>query len=96
MFDLSDSFLNATTNEKSRSEKLGLSTQPSNCSCVTTSKIYKSITDASIKTGVGDSNISSSCKGKYNYAGKDKNGNKLHWMYYDDYKNVVELFYGIK
>ena len=64
--------------------------------CVTTLKIYKSITDASIKTGIGDSNISSSCKGKRNYAGKDKNGNKLHWMYYDDYKNVVELFYGIK
>ena len=64
--------------------------------CLTTLDIYDGVCVAGRRVGVDPSGIVSACKGNQRYAGKDKNGNPLHWMYYDDYKNVVELFYGIK
>ena len=58
--------------------------------------IYDSAIEASRETGINHSKICMCCRGERKSCGKDEQGNKLHWMYYDDYKNVVELFYGIK
>ena len=52
--------------------------------CITTGKIYDSTMDAERQTGVGSSNISECCRGKRKSAGKDENGNKLVWRYYNE------------
>ena len=64
--------------------------------CLNTMDTYDSAIEASKKTGCNHSKICMCCRGERKSCGKGKNGNKLHWMYYDDYKNVVELFYGFK
>lgn len=64
--------------------------------CINTSDVYESVSTAGRSAGVKQSKITLVCKGIRKSTGKDENGKPLHWMYYDDYKNVVELFYGIK
>lgn len=44
--------------------------------CITTGKVYKSVTDAAKDTGSDPSNISKVCNGKY------KTTNKLRWVWY--------------
>lgn len=51
--------------------------------CITTGDIFDCISDASKSYGVHG--ISNCCRGKYNYAGKLKDGTKLKWMYYKEY-----------
>ena len=53
--------------------------------CITTGEIYDSITEASRQTGVAIPNISANCRGRIKSAGKDENGNKMVWRYYDEY-----------
>ena len=53
--------------------------------CVTTGKIYESITEAGRQTGIERKNISKCCNEKRKSAGKDENGNKLEWKYLDEY-----------
>lgn len=57
--------------------------------CLTTGEVFDCIMDASRKYNVDNSNIAKSCKKIYSYAGKDVNGNKLIWAYYNEYlKNI--------
>lgn len=49
--------------------------------CITTNTFYNSVKEASNSTGVFAQNISSCCKGKYNYAGKLSDGTKLVWKF---------------
>lgn len=52
--------------------------------CLNNNEIYKSLMDASIKTGI--SNIGKCCQSKSKSAGKHQiTGEKLRWMYYEDY-----------
>ena len=44
--------------------------------CITTGKVYESVTDAAKDTGSDPSNISKVCNGKY------KTTNKLRWVWY--------------
>lgn len=53
--------------------------------CVTTGKIYGSINEAERQTGVKQGDIIRCCRGKRKTAGKDEYGNKLIWMYLDEY-----------
>ena len=54
--------------------------------CVTTEKIYESTREAERQTGVNHGIISKSCKGEVKSAGKHpETGEKLVWMYYDEY-----------
>lgn len=55
--------------------------------CINTRKVYSSLTEAgnSTKTSIG--HISQCCNKKRDFAGKDKDGNLLHWMLYDEYLN---------
>ena len=53
--------------------------------CITTGKIYESIREAERQTGIAQPNITKCCKGIYESAGKDENGNKLVWKYLEDY-----------
>ena len=52
--------------------------------CTTTGKIYESTHEAERQTGVSQQNICACCKEKRKSAGK-LNGEKLVWMYYQDY-----------
>ena len=49
--------------------------------CIETQKIYIGLGVAGIKTGINSSNIGKCCNGKRNYAGKLKDGTKLHWKF---------------
>lgn len=51
--------------------------------CITTGEIYDSVTEAVKTTGV--KNVSACCRGKRNYAGMTENGEKMIWMFYEDY-----------
>jgi len=54
--------------------------------CITTNEIFKSQTNASKKYYISPSGISSCCNGKQKSAGKHpETGEKLKWMYYDEY-----------
>lgn len=57
--------------------------------CLNTNKIYKSIKEAEDENGI---------RGLYacpmhivDYCGKDKDGNPLFWLYYDEYKEMSDL-----
>lgn len=52
--------------------------------CLDTLKVYDKIADAIRETGVN--NISNACRSKTHIAGKSLNGQLLHWMYYEEYK----------
>ena len=55
--------------------------------CINTGKIYDSIKEAEKDTGAY--HISRCCRGKRKTSGKDKNGNKLIWRYYNKEKNKI-------
>jgi very-short-patch-repair endonuclease len=52
--------------------------------CITTNHMYNSILEASRDVKIADSCIRRCCIHKQNYAGK-LNGQKLQWMYYEDF-----------
>lgn len=62
--------------------------------CTTTGMVFESVKEAvkfyNIETR--RSHINSWCKGTkhFNYLGIDENGNKLRWMYYEDYEILSE------
>lgn len=53
--------------------------------CITTNKIYATITEACNDTGANINTIIKVCNGKGKSAGKLKDGTKLVWMYYEEY-----------
>lgn len=55
--------------------------------CLNTKQVFKNVTSATKHYGFkSKSSISACCKGKTKTAGKDTNtGEKLKWMYYEDY-----------
>lgn len=53
--------------------------------CITTSKLFNSIKEASVYYNIKtSSNIMLCCQGKRNYCGRLEDGTKLTWMYYED------------
>ena len=58
--------------------------------CITTGKFYGGTREASRMTGIEPSSISRCCRGKLKSAGKDENGNKMVWRYYDEYLESLE------
>lgn len=58
--------------------------RPKRTICVTTGEIYESLNEAERQTGINHGSISECCLEKRKYAGK-LNGEKLVWMYYEDY-----------
>ncbi len=55
--------------------------------CLNSLKVFGSALEAGNFYKCDDSCISKCCKGKAKYCGKSSEGEKLKWMYYDDYKN---------
>lgn len=53
--------------------------------CLNTGNIFECIKDASNYYNINRSSISSCLNHKKDTAGKDLNGNKLKWCYYDEY-----------
>lgn len=54
--------------------------------CITTGEVFDCIKQASEKYGVNNRNISKCCRKNYKSAGKHpETGEKLVWMYYEDY-----------
>lgn len=53
--------------------------------CLTTNKVFGSTVDGAAFYNVGRTAISQSCTGRRKTAGKLSNGEKLVWMYYDEY-----------
>jgi hypothetical protein len=49
--------------------------------CIETGKIYNSASEAARDVGVSASLIMRVCRGERKTAGKDKNGNPIHWEY---------------
>jgi len=58
---------------------------PKRVICVTTGIVYKSMNEASSKTGAQQSKISLCCNGKRKHTGKLPDGTKLKWQYHSDY-----------
>lgn len=56
--------------------------------CLNDKKIYDTITEASEKTGIYLTGICRCCKGQRETAGRI-NGEKAKWMYYEDYKLLI-------
>ena len=52
--------------------------------CLTTMKVFDSITNAGRFYNVDKSQISACCKGKLKSAGKLSDGTKLKWQYYKE------------
>lgn len=65
----------------------GNSPQAKKVICITTNKIFDSITLASKYYKCPASRISTNCKGK-GYSSGELNGRRLAWMYYDDYQTA--------
>lgn len=55
--------------------------------CLNTLKIFESISEIKLKYSI--KHISECCRGFLKIAGKDQNGNKLHWLYYSDYQKLM-------
>lgn len=56
--------------------------------CLSTNEIYDTIKDASEAKHISEFNLSKCCHHKRNWAGKNDNGEKLSWMFYDEYLNM--------
>lgn len=54
--------------------------------CLDTKRVFNSIVEANKYAGIGiySGKISTACQNKKYRVGKDKNGNPLHWMYYEE------------
>jgi len=60
--------------------------------CVTTNKIFDSLTMAGKSIEISDNGIRSCCRGRNKSAGKHPiTGEKLVWMYYDEYLKLQEI-----
>lgn len=59
--------------------------------CITTNKIFYSISEAAKFYNCFTGNIHKCCKGEYHTCGHLKDGTKLKWMYYKDYINQNTL-----
>ena len=59
--------------------------KPKSVICLNNKIVYKDMTAATKETGLCKSGISMCCNKKQEYCGKDKNGNPLYWMFYDEY-----------
>ena len=55
-----------------------------------TMETFNYVKQAGEKYGVNSSSISANCRGIQKSAGKDENGNKLVWMYYEDYMKLTQ------
>ena len=59
--------------------------------CLNTKEIFNSYVEATNFYGFQNSqNISFCCNGKNHYAYKDKDGNKLIWVFYEDYLDMTQ------
>lgn len=59
--------------------------------CITTKKIFNTITEAGYFYNIKSSNhIGSCCNGRRKYCGKLEDGTKLKWMYYEDYLKLED------
>ena len=58
--------------------------------CLNSKEIFSSITEGSKKYGIDRSSVSRCCKGEKKVAGKI-NGDRLCWMYYDDYLKLNDI-----
>lgn len=69
------------------------SSKPKNIICLNTCDTYTSIQEAEDKTGVCRTGISRCCSGKQEFAGKSAEGEKLVWMFYEEYikKSIKEI-----
>ena len=56
--------------------------------CIETGKEYAGARIAERDTGISAGRICTCCNGKYKSAGKDENGNPLHWVYADE-KEII-------
>lgn len=57
--------------------------------CVNTQKIYPSIIEAALDTGINKTGIAKACSGKHHSAGIDKEGNMMQWEYYIEGKQYI-------
>lgn len=58
--------------------------------CLNSGEVFTLIKTAAERYSIAPSRISACCSYKERYAGYDKNGNELFWMYYDEYDNMTE------
>lgn len=61
--------------------------------CLNTKELFSSVTVASKNKNANHSKICMVCRGERISCGKDKKGNPLHWIYFEDYikeKNISE------
>ena len=58
--------------------------------CLNTGVIYESTHEAERRTKVNRHSIGDCCRGKFKSAGKDENGNKLVWMFLEDYQKLTQ------
>ena len=59
--------------------------------CLNTNEVFNTVTQANNKYKLGNGQIAGVCKGKNKSAGKHPvTGEKLKWMYYEDYENKYE------
>jgi molybdopterin synthase catalytic subunit len=56
--------------------------------CLETLKIFDNMFKIQEIYNISSSNICVCCQGKIKSAGRDADGNKLHWMYYSEYLNL--------
>ena len=79
--------------EKNRQAHIGKKSKDSfagkSIICLNNLKIFDTLTEASIYYRINIGSISFCCQGKLKSAGKDSDRNKLHWMYYSDYKKMI-------
>ena len=78
------------TKNKLRKNRMGKNNPSSRkIICLTTKKVFDTISDASKFYGCDASGISKCCRKKEKHCGKLKDGTKLSWMYYEDYLKEV-------
>lgn len=53
--------------------------------CINTNEIFDSVYKASDKYNIAENSIRQNVRGEYTYSGKLNTGEKLHWMYYEDW-----------
>lgn len=75
---------------KIKNEELPNKGRPKAVICITTGKIYGSTREAERYTRVAYQSIVRCCRGKSKSAGKDENGNKLTWMFLEDYLKLTQ------
>lgn len=64
---------------------------PRNVICLNDKTVYASGADAARKTNASKSGISNCCNHKTQYSGTDNDGNRLCWMFYDEYLKAGDL-----